>query len=53
MWQSLEDYHDKSAHQREVVSSVLQGDANKYTIDAKDIVFQVHNSIIIEVVDII
>ena len=27
--------------QREVVDSILQGNANKYTFDAKDVVFQV------------
>jgi len=29
--------------QREVVDSIVQGYANKYTIDAKDIAFQVPN----------
>jgi len=29
--------------QREVVDSIVQGYANKYTIDAKDIAFQVAN----------
>ena len=41
MWRSLEAFHDKSAHQREVVNTVLQGQANMYSFNAKDIVFQV------------
>ena len=42
MWRSLEGFYDKSSHQREVVSSVLHGQANAHSIDANDIVFQVH-----------
>ena len=31
--------------QREVVDSILHGNANKYTFDAKDVVFQVSFSL--------
>ena len=42
MWRSLDGFYDKSSQQREVVSSVLHGQVDEYTIDGKDIVFQVH-----------
>jgi len=41
MWKSVESFDDGSTHQREVVDSIVQGYANKYTINAKDIAFQV------------
>jgi len=41
MWKSVESFDDGNTHQREVVDSIVQGYANKYTIDAKDIAFQV------------
>ena len=41
MWHSLESFHDQSAHQREVVDTVLQERADIHSLDAKDIVFQV------------
>ena len=41
MWRALDGFHDKSSHQREVVNSVLHGQADEHTIDGKDIVFQV------------
>ena len=41
MWRALDGFHDKSSHQREVVDSVLHGQADEHAIDGKDIVFQV------------
>ena len=40
-WRSIEDFISKSSHQREIVESILQGEANKYSFDSKDIVLQV------------
>jgi len=48
MWKSVESFDDGSTHQREVVDSIVQGYANKYTIDAKDIAFQIPQMILQE-----
>ena len=41
MWRSLDGFHDKSFHQREVVDSVLHRQVDEHAIDGKDIIFQV------------
>ncbi len=43
MWKTLEKFIQTSADQVEVVDSIVQGKANDYTVNAKDITFQVNN----------
>ncbi|CAI8048315.1 HAUS augmin-like complex subunit 6, partial [Geodia barretti] len=44
-WKSLDEFLSKSSHEREVVGTVARGNANKYTIDAKDLHFQIPEAV--------
>ena len=41
MWKQFDKFEKSNGTQREAVETVIQGKANMYTVDAKDISFQV------------
>lgn len=41
MWKAFDKFQQSTGSQQEVVEGVVQGTANMYAVDAKDISFQV------------